>query len=251
MRHSRPGPRVTSVPALSPRLRAVVDSLPLRPGLRVIEIGCGPGAAAREVARRVGPDGHVLAIDRSPRAIAQLVASARDVIDAGVLTARTVACEELVLDPGEARYDLAFAVRVGALDGRHPEVAARALGRLADALVPGGRLLIDGGEPLREVALQVRDSTGGGAPRRASSREREHDGIDVTPFGSRTIGSDRGRTGSTSAGLSRRAAPCASTSDRVRLAFEWPGATTQLHVARTGRESRRGAAMDRRHPPGA
>ncbi|MER8437086.1 class I SAM-dependent methyltransferase [Mesorhizobium sp. M1312] len=34
--------------------------------MRVLEIGCGPGAAAREIARRIG-DGHVLAIDRSAR----------------------------------------------------------------------------------------------------------------------------------------------------------------------------------------
>ncbi|MEU4394889.1 hypothetical protein [Kribbella sp. NPDC023855] len=40
--------------SLSSRLAAVVDALPLVPGLRVLEFGCGPGAAAGEVARRVG-----------------------------------------------------------------------------------------------------------------------------------------------------------------------------------------------------
>jgi cyclopropane fatty-acyl-phospholipid synthase-like methyltransferase len=29
--------------------RAIVDALPLRPDSRVLEIGCGPGAAARAV----------------------------------------------------------------------------------------------------------------------------------------------------------------------------------------------------------
>lgn len=85
--------------APSPRLREIVDALPLCPGLRVIEIGCGPGAAAKEVARRVGPTGHVLAVDRSAKAIAQLVASATDLIAAGVLSVRNVSCEELVLTP--------------------------------------------------------------------------------------------------------------------------------------------------------
>jgi len=121
--------------------------------VRVIEIGCGPGAAAREVARRVAPDGHVLAVDRSAKAIQQLVSSAEDLIDAGVLSVRTVACEDLVLAPDEDQYDLAFAVRVGALDGRHPMVTDRALDRIAHALVPRGQLFIDGGNPLREIKL--------------------------------------------------------------------------------------------------
>ena len=138
---------------LSARLREIVDALPLRPGLRVIEIGCGPGAAAREVAQRVGPEGHVLAVDRSAKAIAQLAESASELIAAGRLTARRVAAEELQLEPGEERYDLAFAVRVGAFDGRHPGAGSVALARLADALVPGGRLYIDGGDPLREIVV--------------------------------------------------------------------------------------------------
>lgn len=47
---------------LSSRLAAIVDALPLRPDSRVLEIGCGPGAAARAVAARL-VTGHVLAID--------------------------------------------------------------------------------------------------------------------------------------------------------------------------------------------
>ena len=34
------------MPGLSPRLREVVDALPLVEGMGVLEIGCGPGAAA-------------------------------------------------------------------------------------------------------------------------------------------------------------------------------------------------------------
>lgn len=138
---------------ISARLLAIVDALPIRPGMRVIEVGCGPGAAAREVARRLAPNGHLLAIDRSAKAIDQLTATAGDLIDVGLLSTRTIACEDLVLGPDEPLYDLAFAVRVGALDGRHPEAGARALHRLAGALTPNGRLFVDGGEPLRELAL--------------------------------------------------------------------------------------------------
>jgi SAM-dependent methyltransferase len=140
------------VPELSNRLRAIVDALPLRRGIRVLEVGCGPGAAAREVARRIG-SGHVLGIDRSAAAIAQAQAGSRAEIKAGVLSFRQLSVEDFVLEQNEAPFDLAFAVRVGALDGRHPEASQQALARLRTALAPTGRLLIDGGDPLREVPL--------------------------------------------------------------------------------------------------
>lgn len=137
---------------LSARLLAIVNALPLRDGLRVLEIGCGPGAAAREIARRIG-GGHVLAIDRSAKAIAQAQSTSADEIASGRLSFRQVAAEDFELAPGEAPFDLALAVRVGALDGRHPQAGIRARARIRVALVPGGQLLIDGGSPLREVQL--------------------------------------------------------------------------------------------------
>lgn len=137
---------------LSPRLAEILDALPLGPGMRVLEIGCGPGALARAMAERIG-NGHVLAIDRSRTAIAQVTAGSAREIGSGRLTARCVAAEDFALMPGEAPFDLAVAIRVGALDGRHPEIEERALRRNAAALTPAGRLLIDGGEPLREITL--------------------------------------------------------------------------------------------------
>jgi SAM-dependent methyltransferase len=147
------------VPAgLSPRLAAIVDALPLRPGLRVLEVGGAPGAAARAVAERIGTGvigagGHVLVIDRSPRGVALIERSAAAEISTGRLSVRCIAAEDFELEPGEPPYDLAFAVRVGALDGRHPRAGVRARRRIRAALVPGGRLLIDGGDPLLEVGL--------------------------------------------------------------------------------------------------
>jgi cyclopropane fatty-acyl-phospholipid synthase-like methyltransferase len=144
------------VTALSPRLAAVVDALPLRPGLRVLEIGGAPGAAAREVAGRIG-DGHVLVVDRSPRGVALVERNCATEIAAGVLSARCAAAEDFALQPGEAAYDVAFAVRVGALDGRHPDAGRLARARIRAALVPGGRLYVDGGDPLRLVSLDDGD----------------------------------------------------------------------------------------------
>jgi cyclopropane fatty-acyl-phospholipid synthase-like methyltransferase len=131
---------------------AIVDALPLRPGMRVLEIGCGPGAMAREIAHRVG-SGHVLAIDRSARAIAQAKTASAAEIASGRLSLRNVAAEDFTLEPDEAPFDSAIAVRVGALDGRHPEAGRLARRRIAAALAPGGRLFVDGGDPLREIPL--------------------------------------------------------------------------------------------------
>ncbi|NYJ01676.1 SAM-dependent methyltransferase [Nocardioides thalensis] len=135
---------------LSPRLAAIVEALPVRPGMRVIEIGGAPGAAARALVRRV--EGiHVLLIDRSARGIALTQRKLASEIEAGMVRLRHVAAEDFVLDANEQPYDLAFAVRVGAFDGRHPRAGERARARIAAALRPGARLLVDGGSPLREI----------------------------------------------------------------------------------------------------
>jgi SAM-dependent methyltransferase len=120
--------------------------------MRVLEIGCGPGAAAREIARRL-ERGHVLAIDRSAKAIAQARAASRAEIQAGLMSLRCVAAEHFVLEREEAPFDIVLAVRVGAFDGRHPEAGRLARERIALALKKGGRCFIDGGNPLREIYL--------------------------------------------------------------------------------------------------
>jgi cyclopropane fatty-acyl-phospholipid synthase-like methyltransferase len=118
---------------LSPRLKGILEALPLAPGMRVLEVGCGPGALARAMSSVIG-DGHVLGIDRSDRAIAQAIAGSRDEIAAGRLSFRTVAAEDFVIEPGEAPFDLVVAVRVGALP------------RLRAALALGRRIFVDGAE---------------------------------------------------------------------------------------------------------
>jgi SAM-dependent methyltransferase len=118
----------------------------------VLEIGCGQGAAARAIASRL-TDGHILAIDRSAAAVAQARAAGADLISSGRLSVRQVALEELSLAPGEEPYDIVFAVRVGALDGRHAKAGELGLRRIALASTQNARLFIDGGDPLRELAI--------------------------------------------------------------------------------------------------
>jgi SAM-dependent methyltransferase len=138
---------------LSGRLADIVNALPLFDGIRILEIGCGPGAAAREIATRIG-DGYVLAIDRSAKAIGQAIAGSQAEIESGRLSFRQVAVEDFELKDGEAPFDVAFAVRVGALDGRHPEMEVQALSKIAKALTGKGKLFIDGGNPLKEIRLE-------------------------------------------------------------------------------------------------
>lgn len=53
------------------------DLLKIEPGNRLLEVGCGPGSDAMTMARRVGPDGHVLAVDKSETMIAEATERAR------------------------------------------------------------------------------------------------------------------------------------------------------------------------------
>lgn len=117
--------------------------MPLRSGARVLEIGGAPGAAAREVAARIA-DGHILVIDRSEKGVEQIRKHAASEIAAGTLSVRCVAIEEFSAEPDDEPFDLIFANRVGALDGRHPDLEAKALRNIRSVLRPGGRFYLDG-----------------------------------------------------------------------------------------------------------
>jgi len=98
--------------------------------------------------------GHILAIiDRSPRAVAQAEASASDQGIAGRMSVRHVAAEDFVLLNEDEPFDIVFAVRVGALDGRHPTSGEQVMRRIAAATRPDARLFTDGGQPLRELPI--------------------------------------------------------------------------------------------------
>lgn len=138
---------------LSKRLTEFIAALPLRDGIRVLEIGCGPGAMAREISRRIG-HGTVLGIDRSAKAIRQAIAGSQAEIETGRLSFRQCAIETFELAPGEIPFDIAVAIRVGALDGRHPKIEKQALQQIAKALTKTGKLYIDGEKPVTFHNLQ-------------------------------------------------------------------------------------------------
>jgi SAM-dependent methyltransferase len=46
-----------------------LDEAGIEPGMRVLDIGCGPGTVTAQLARKVGERGKVYAVDREPRAL--------------------------------------------------------------------------------------------------------------------------------------------------------------------------------------
>ncbi|MNK92812.1 hypothetical protein D3C87_1129480 [compost metagenome] len=137
---------------LSKRLADIVEALPLKENIRVLEIGCGPGGMAREISRRIG-NGYILGIDRSAKAIRQAIAGSQIEIETGKLFFKQAAVEKFELDPNEELFDIAVAIRVGALDGRYPQIENQSLTNIAKALKKDGRLFIDGAKPLKEISL--------------------------------------------------------------------------------------------------
>jgi ubiquinone/menaquinone biosynthesis C-methylase UbiE len=129
---------------LSERLRAVVEELQLRPGDRVLEIGCGHGVAATLVCERLGPDGHLTAIDRSAKMIDAAVR--RNAVHVAAGSAEFLVARLEALELGERRFDKIFAVRVG-LFHREPERAHALAERW---LAPGGVVLAYFDPPVRD-----------------------------------------------------------------------------------------------------
>lgn len=112
-----------------------LDALGLRPGMCCLDAGCGPGYLVRELRERVGPSGHVDALDESPRWIEHVrgVAAEEGWTNVGQVEGRL---EELDLAPGS--YDL---IVLRWVLGFLPEPAA-VVARLAAALRPGGVLAV-------------------------------------------------------------------------------------------------------------
>jgi ubiquinone/menaquinone biosynthesis C-methylase UbiE len=118
---------------MTDRLRAVVDRLDIKPGDRVLEIGCGHGVAATMVCERLD-GGRLTAVDRSPKMIDAAQKRNAAFVEAG--TAEFLVQELEDLDLGDRRFDVIFAVRVG-LFHREP---ARAHALAERWLAPGGRV---------------------------------------------------------------------------------------------------------------
>jgi SAM-dependent methyltransferase len=57
--------------ALAPATRMILAEAGIRPGMRVLDLGCGAGDVTFVAAGLVGPEGFVVGVDRSPQALAR------------------------------------------------------------------------------------------------------------------------------------------------------------------------------------
>lgn len=112
-----------------------LDRVGIRPGERVLELGPGPGVFTVKAARRVGPDGQLIAVDIQPEMIAQVEQRVRE---AGLTNVETHVANAYHLPLDDGSVDRALLVTV------LPEIPdqARALAELRRVLKPGGLLSI-------------------------------------------------------------------------------------------------------------
>ena len=111
---------------------SAMDALHVTPGERILDVGCGPGTTAIELATRVAPDGEVVGADISPKMVA---AATRRAAAAGVTNVRFLAADAQTEALGDD-FDGAFS-RFGIMFFADPVAAFANIGR---SLRAGGRL---------------------------------------------------------------------------------------------------------------
>lgn len=115
--------------------RQLVEASGVRPGDRVLDVGCGPGSFTRLIAEAVGPDGRVVGVDAAPEMIAYASRKAKTMHNCHF---QVGAAESLPFDPGS------FDVVVSSLMLHHlpDEERPLALREMRRVLVPQGRIMI-------------------------------------------------------------------------------------------------------------
>lgn len=119
---------LSETPEMGAQRRRVIELLGPQPGWRVLDVGCGPGHLARELAAAVGPGGQVCGVDVSEHMLALAGESEVELVHVG--RAR--------LPFDDEAFDAAVATQVY----EFVEPLAEALAELHRVLRPGGRALI-------------------------------------------------------------------------------------------------------------
>ncbi|MBB6730317.1 methyltransferase domain-containing protein [Cohnella zeiphila] len=104
----------------------------LRPGMAILDVGCGTGAISRGIAEAVGPEGRVVGIDNNPRLIEQARSAHGDV-------------PWLSFEVGDL-YELAFEERFDVVTAARVLIwlsdPAKAVNRMAAATKEGGSVVL-------------------------------------------------------------------------------------------------------------
>lgn len=117
--------------------RAVFDSLEVRDGDRVLDVGCGTGGGVRALAKRFPGLGAAVGVDKSETMVAEARARTTAAERARV---EFVAADAHELPFPEGSFDSAYSLRVFEIIGD----PRRALSEMARVLRPGGRVVING-----------------------------------------------------------------------------------------------------------
>jgi ubiquinone/menaquinone biosynthesis C-methylase UbiE len=104
----------------------------LKPGLRVLDVGCGTGAISQGIARRVGETGYVVGIDNTAHFISSGKETYKDVVNL------TLIHEDLFEYEPKEKFDLIVAARVLQWLSNPKE----ALIKMKSMLTPGGQISI-------------------------------------------------------------------------------------------------------------
>lgn len=120
---------------VSAKRERIVAACKLKPGMVVADVGAGTGLFTRLLAKAVGPDGQVYAVDIAPKFLQHVQKTSRQ---AGLRNVTPVLCSPDSVDLPPNAVDLVFVCDTY----HHFEFPHRTLASLHRAIKPGGRLVL-------------------------------------------------------------------------------------------------------------